>query len=144
MSDISISSDMILTDLRNRLFAASIIAPNCIQLANTKFKKPEDEIWIRESITEGSIEALSNVSDTQICIVNYEVFCPSGLGTDNLNTTIRQIANELYRRNSGEIVLSNGMRISIYKVGSIPGRNDTLDGSWYRKTVTLYVRIYLS
>lgn len=113
------------------------------QLPNTIIKKPQDGIWIRESVNEGSEEVLTNVAARQHIVVNYEIFCPAGKGADPADNAIRIIRNELPLTGERSVVYQKGKRQAVITSIDKPAGGVALDDpEWYRRMISFTLYLY--
>lgn len=134
----------ILKAMRIRIFAGEMIEQDRFQITNTGFKKPESGIWVRESFNGGNIEGYTNVSTRQIAIVNYEVFCRSGLGTLEADALIKRLVAEFpINGDKSGILTESGRKAEIYRIVPKDGGIDASDPNWYRQVISFIMRIYL-
>ena len=132
-------------EMRRRVIAA-LGMPNMEkrwQLPNTIIKKPQNGIWIRESVNEGSEEVLTNVAARQHIVVNYEIFCPAGKGADQADDAIRIIRNELPLTGERSVVYQKGKRQAVITSIDKPAGGVALDDpEWYRRMISFTLYLY--
>ena len=129
--------------MRLRIFNANVISPQRFQLPNTKFEKPSSGAWMRESINEGSEEAMTNAAGREFAVVNYEIFCRSAFGTnetDEIVDALRALFPVI--GNASTVYNSGGQYAFVKSIDKPAGGIDGGDSIWYRRLVAITVAMY--
>lgn len=129
--------------MREELLKITGIDTTRIQFPNTTFNKPEDGVWVRESVNEGSEEPISNAAGREFMVVNYEFFCKASMGADEVDNAVYALSIALPVLGSGSQIYSeNGQYAFIKSIDKQLGGIDSTEPMWYRRVVAITVELY--